>query len=132
MKVHIHELYDVPNPAVVKVKVPKKFRYPKFLRRAYSQGVGDGVAAALTTLGIKPRRHYHHHFIGNQLQICSYCGRSARERCTGPQQPEGAQRLHDSVQAFDKFRDDHPHWEQLTPYEISAMFWRAGEEHARG
>ncbi len=59
-------------------------------------------------------------------------GSSARERCTGPQQPEGAQRLHDSVQAFDKFRDDHPHWEQLTPYEISAMFWRAGEEHARG
>ena len=49
VKVFIHDLWWT-DLLKVRVRVPKKYRYFKSLRTAYTDGVADGVAASLNAL----------------------------------------------------------------------------------
>lgn len=52
MKVTIHNLWWT-DKLVVRVPVPDKYRFRGRFRQAYSDGVGQGVAAALQALEVK-------------------------------------------------------------------------------
>jgi hypothetical protein len=57
VRVFIWQLYWMPEgkPLKVKGRIPKRYRFNKRMRTAYRDGVGAGVALALTAMEVKAR-----------------------------------------------------------------------------
>lgn len=55
MKIHIHDLVDVPKPLSIDVKIPKRYRWHKAFSRAFADGVAKGVSTTLNVLQVPKR-----------------------------------------------------------------------------
>lgn len=55
VKIHIHDLVDVPKPLSIDVKIPKRYRWQKDFSRAFADGVAKGVSTTLNVLRVPKR-----------------------------------------------------------------------------